>query len=369
MTAPAQPLPSSLEDITAKWLTETLRAAGALDSNAEVTSVAHDLISAGVGFIGVVARLSLEYSPGASGPASIVAKLASPDPGSRMLGAAFGLYEREASFYSDLAATCGIPAPSAYFARYDAALGNVVILLEDLTDGAFGDQIAGCTLEQAELAIDALARFHAAWWRNPRLDSYAWLKSGIEIIRQPVALMYQASYPVAIERYGHLLTPEIIAMAPTLLPRAMKGIDLLMQLPETLTQGDYRLDNLFYGSSPERPLVVCDWQGPARGPAITDLAYFVAGSLPTDTRRAHEDDLLRRYHARLQERGVRDLPYDQLYQTYRQYFAGIPVAAGMVLLANIPEGNERGRTMIETITARFLAASDDLDAMSLLPEA
>jgi hypothetical protein len=40
----------------------------------------------------------------------------------------------------------------------------------------------------------------------------------------------------------------------------------------------------------------------------------------------------------------------------------------MVLLANIPEGNERGCVMIETITARFLAAGEDLDAMSLLPE-
>jgi len=369
MATPTQPLPATIDELTPEWLTHTLRDAGALDASTAVTSVTHDVISAGVGFIGIVARLRPVYSHRTSAPATLIAKLASPDPSSRMLGAAFGLFEREARFYSDLSRDCGIPAPHSYFGRYDPTTGNVVILLEDLAEGSFGDQIVGCTLEQAELAIDALAGFHAAWWQNPRLGSHDWLKSGIEMLRQPVALMYQQSYPVAIERFGHLLTPEYIEMAPTLLPRAMKGLDLLMQLPETLTQGDYRLDNLFYGSGPERPLVVCDWQGPAKGPAVIDLAYFLAGSLSTETRRAHQDDLLRRYHAGLQEGGVREYPYERLYQDFRQYFAGIPVAGGMVLLANIPEGNERGRLMIETITARFLAAGEDLDAMSLLPEA
>jgi hypothetical protein len=210
---------------------------------------------------------------------------------------------------------------------------------------------------------------HAKWWASPEFERLPWLKNGVDIIRQPVALMYPSSWPVALERYGHLFPPEIHEMAPTLLPRAMKGIDRLLAIPETLTHGDYRSDNLFFGADPARPVVACDWQGPARSPAVVDVPYYITGSLTIEDRRKHERDLLQRYHAGLMEGGVRDYPFESFFQHYREYFAGLPTAAGMVLLATIPEGNERGRLLIETIVQRFLAASEDHDALSLLPEA
>lgn len=370
MTAPALPLPQSPADITPEWLTTVLRDCGALGGDGAVEAVTSTEISAGVGFIGVVARLALTCTGQADGvPASLVAKLPSPDPGSRMIGAAFGLYERESRFYGDIAATCGMPTPRVYFTGYDPAAASVCILLEDLTGGSFGDQVVGATLSDAEVAIDALASLHARWWQSPEFASHAWLKNGLENFRQPIALMYESSWRPALDRFGYLFPQELIDMAPTLLPRALKGMDLIAAAPETLTHGDYRQDNLFYGSDGERPLVVCDWQGPARSPGVLDLAYYVVGSLPTDTRRAHEQDILRRYHAGLEEGGVRDYSFERLFQDYRQYFAGIPAAGGMVLLAALPDGNERGRLMLETTIARFLVATEDLDALSLLPEA
>jgi hypothetical protein len=368
MSAPTQPLPASLADLTPEWLTATLRTSGDMAPDAEVTALSYDEISAGVGFIGIVARLKLDYSPAGAGPATLIAKVASADPGARMLGAAFGLYEREVRFYSELSATCGVPAPRSPFAAYEPMTGGVLILLEDLTEGAFGDQIQGCTIAEAEMGVATLARMHARWWQNPELDRFEWLKSGIEIMRQPAALMYEASWPVAVERYGHLLPQTWIDLAPTLLPRAMKALDQLAALPETLGHGDFRHDNLFFSTNPERPLIVCDWQGTSRATGAIDFAYFVAGSLPVEDRRAHEDDLMRRYHALLQEGGVRDYTLDHLRSHYRQVFGGAAAAAGMVGLANIPESNERGRLLLETITARYMAASEDLDSMSLLPE-
>lgn len=370
MVAPARPIPQSLADITPEWLTGVLQDSSDLGPAQTVASVSATEISAGIGFIGVVARLALTYSGTAvEAPASVVAKLPSPDPGSRMIGIAFGLYEREARFYGDIASDCGMSTPEAFFCGYDSATGGVCILLEDLTDGAFGDQVRGATLAEAERALDALANLHARWWRSPEFPRHEWLKDGLANFKQPIALMYESSWRPAFDRFGHLFPQELKDLAPTLLPRALKAMDLLAAAPETLTHGDYRQDNLFYASDSAHPLVVCDWQGPARSPAVLDLAYYLAGSLPIEIRRAHEQDLLRRYHAGLEEGGVRDYPFDRLFQDYRQYFAGIPAAGGAVLLAALPDGNERGRLMLETTVSRFLAASEDLDALSLLPEA
>src|SRR5213076_3051859 len=113
------PLPTSIGTVTPGWLTAALRAGG-LDG-VTVTAVNSTAIGEGVGFIGQVARLDLDYS-GASqtAPPSLVAKLRSTDPGSRMIGVAFGLYEREVRFYKELAEQAGLPVPRCYFAAYDA---------------------------------------------------------------------------------------------------------------------------------------------------------------------------------------------------------------------------------------------------------
>lgn len=363
-----RPLPATPEAITPEWLTAALRRGGALPAGV-VTSVEPEVIGAGIGFIGTIARLRLTYDGApADAPASLIAKLPSPDPGSRMVGVAFGLYEREVRFYSDLSKECGLPAPHAYFADYDAAAGQSVILLEDLAGGDFGDQVAGATPEQAEASIDAIARFHARWWQSPEFANYPWLTSGIEIIRQPIQLMYEAAWRPAVERFGYLFPDDIREAIPTFGRRTMAALDLMKEGAETLCHGDYRPDNLFYGApGSTRTLVVCDWQGPSRAPGITDAAYFITGSLEPEDRRRHEEELLRRYHHHLVEGGVRDYPFEQLREDYRGYFAGV-VAGAVVLLGTLPEGNDRGRMLLESTVRRFIAAMQDHDSLALLPD-
>ena len=361
------PLPMTIEGLTPEWLTAALRSSGALPEG-RVASVSAEIIGAGVGFIGTVARLSLSYEGAPNAPASMIAKIPSEDPGSRMVGVAFGLYEREVRFYTDLATQCGIPAPKPYFAHYDATAGQAVILLEDLTTGSFGDQTLGASMAEAEMAIDAIGPFHARWWESPDFAAYPWITSGIETIRQPIQMMYQAVWPVALERFGHLFPEEIRALIPDFGRRTMAALDQMQTGPETLCHGDYRPDNLFYGApgSP-RSLVVCDWQGPGKATGVVDAAYFITGSLEPEDRRKHEDELLRRYHNHLLEGGVKDYSFEQLKTDYRGYFAGV-IAGGVVLLGTLPEGNERGRRLIETSMNRFLTAMEDHDSLALLPE-
>jgi hypothetical protein len=362
------PLPTTIEGLTPEWLTAALRSSGALPEG-RVSAATSEVIGAGIGFIGTVARLSLTYEGSApDSPSTLIAKIPSDDPGSRMVGVAFGLYEREVRFYSDLATQCGIPAPKPYFAHYDATAGQAVILLEDLTDGVFGDQVAGATLAEAEQAIDALGPFHARWWESADFASYPWITSGIETIRQPIQMMYQAVWPVALERFGDLFPAEIRPLIPDFGRRTMAALDQMQTGPETLCHGDYRPDNLFYGGAGSaRSLVVCDWQGPGRATGVVDAAYFITGSLEPEDRRKHEDELLRRYHSHLLEGGVTGYSFEQLKIDYRGYFAGV-IAGGVVLLGTLPEGNERGRRLIETSMNRFLTAMQDHDSLALLPE-
>lgn len=362
------PLPTSPEGLTPGWMTWALRCGGALPEGT-VTAVEAEVIGAGVGFIGTVARLTLSYDGAAPGaPATVIAKLPSDDPGSRMVGVAFGLYEREVRFYSDLASDCGLPAPKAYFSEYDAAAGQAAILLEDLSSGAFGDQVAGATLVEAEMAIDALGPFHAKWWGSPELANYPWITSGTETIRQPIQMMYAAVWPVALERFGHLLPENLRPLIPDFGRRTMVALDQMALGPETLCHGDYRTDNMFFGApGSDRPLVVCDWQGPGRATGVVDAAYFITGSMDPEARRKHEDDLLRRYHHHLLEGGVRDYSFEQLKTDYRGYFAGV-IAGSVVLLGTLPEGNDRGRRLIETSIERFITAMEDHDSLALLPE-
>ena len=362
------PLPTNPEGLTADWITAALRAGGSLP-NGRVVAVDSEVIGAGVGFIGTVARLKLSYEGAPAGaPATIIAKIPSEDPGSRMVGVAFGLYEREVRFYSDLAGDCGMPAPMPYFSYYDAAAGQSVILLEDLAAGRFGDQLQEATQAQAELAIDAIGKFHARWWESPDLGEYPWVTSAVEALAQPIQLMYEASWRGFLERFGHLLPAEVAAVVPDFGRRVMLALDQMTVGPETLCQGDFRPDNLFYGNPGSgRPLVVCDWQGPGRASGIVDAAYYIAGSFEPPKRRALEDELLRRYHNQLLEGGVKGYSLEQLRLDYRGYFGAV-IAGGVVLGSSLPDGNERGKQLLETIMNRFITAMLDHDSLALLPE-
>jgi hypothetical protein len=89
--------------------------------------------------------------------------------------------------------------------------------------------------------------------------------------------------------------------------------------------------------------------------------------MQTADRRTHEDDLLRRYPTHLLAGAVTENSFYQLKLHYRGYFAGV-VAGAVVLLGTLPEGNDRGRQLLEFTVGRFIAAMQDHDSLALLPE-
>lgn len=358
-------IPASIDALTPPWLTASLRA-GAVLRDASVVSVDAQLLSEGVGFIGQVVRLSLTYDrlePGA--PATIIAKLPTLDEGGRTLGALYGLYERELSFYRDLAAEVPVRTPRSYYSAGDAAAVRYVLLLEDLASfGVLGDQVRACTLEDATAAIQTLARFHAWSWEHPRLTSTPWLQLGIDIVEGALTQVYPTAWPRTIELFGDQMTPAIRAAIPTLGERGMSLMDRYRAGPFTIIHGDYRADNLLF--APGGEVAVLDWQSPNKSFAAYDIAYFISGSISEEMMRQHGERLLHAYHDAIVAGGVKGYTYDRFYEDYvgslLAYLAIFAVSGG-----TIDTANERGLELFRVIFHRLAAAITDTDALSMLP--
>jgi hypothetical protein len=56
----------------------------------------------------------------------------------------------------------------------------------------------------------------------------------------------------------------------------------------------------------------------SRSPGIRDVAIYLGNSCPTDLRREHQDEWLRRYHEVLVESGVAAPSFDALWARFRR---------------------------------------------------
>ncbi|MBA4179229.1 MAG: hypothetical protein C0506_01435 [Anaerolinea sp.] len=361
--------PNDPDELTAEWLTGALRASGAV-RDAAVKGFTMEQVGVGVGFVGHLTRFTLSYDreePGA--PASLVGKFPSRTEGARQVAMLFGLYEREARVYAGFSSRLGMPAPICYFAGCDPDRERYVVLLEDLCDGRFGDQVAGCTVEEAGKIIQRLAKFHAHWWNSAELGGLNWIPLATDLVSGGIAQAYAPTWPAFMERFGDRLSPAILKRGPGLGDELLELLKTYEGRPLTLGHSDFRVDNIFFprdGSG--RDLVVVDWGSPLRSAfPVYDFIYFVAGGLPTEARRASEDDLLRLYHETLLANGVTGVTLEQLLEDCRAsllyVFAIICVIAG----GTLDIVNERAVELFDTIFTRFLPALEDYDALGVLP--
>src|SRR3954469_11006650 len=155
------PLVKTIEELTNAWL------AGARAR--EVDSFAVDRIGTG--------QMSLSYRVTLDGGDSVVVKLSATDQTSRGTGLGLGIYEREVRFYRELAPALGASAlAQCHAAAIDSTGEWFTLVLEDIAPATQGNQIAGCTPEQARLALSALAQIHAPLLADPARADTAWLE-------------------------------------------------------------------------------------------------------------------------------------------------------------------------------------------------
>jgi ecdysteroid kinase len=354
--------PHRFEDITPAWLTFLLRETGALPQGA-VTAVALEPVGVGAGFLGQIARLRLTYDRlEAGGPPTLVGKLPTLDPGGREICRLFRFYEREIRFYRELTRRVPIPVPHCYASIMDVVADDYFILLEDLGSLPMGDDASGCSIPEAERAIRSVAELHAAWWASSDLDQLDW----IPVINAPVHQMaepaYQQALPHFLKLFGDRLSPELRGVTENM-PTHIVGLqNMLTRTPMTIGHGDYRLDNLFFGTN---GVATIDWQIVFRGRGAFDVAYFLSGCLTPAVRRAEEMRLLRLWYE-LATGGRPVYTFDDAVLDYRRSVLYCHVYT-VIATGSLNPTNDRGMAVFQAWLERRGAAIEELDAGELMP--
>ena len=357
------------DELTPEWLTDRLREAGCIE-RARVVSITCEVIGEGVGFLGLIARVTPTYDVLEEGaPRTLVGKFPTPVESARQMAAMYGLYKCEVNFYRHLASEVAVRTPRCYFSAISDDATTFVLLLEDLgASGRMGDQVRGCSLDEARLAIQALARLHASWWDHPRLAKMDWLPLGADLGRISMQLAYPASWQTCLDQFGHLLSPTQRDALPTLNERVLRMIDEFADAPLTIMHADYRLDNMFFGSTEGGyEFAVIDWQITNRGWGLYDVAYFIGTNLEPELRRVEEMTLLREYYDTLTLERTRGGAYS--WETCRADYVrsiGLLFANMIANASSLDTANERGVALFDMITGRVAIAAEELQAIEAL---
>ncbi len=153
MTIPREP-----QDVTPAWLGSVL--------GADVGDV--DVGAIGTGQTGATYRVRATYAADTDLPATFAVKLSAQDDAVRER-VALG-YRSEVEYYARVADRMNIPVPRCFYSEISDNGADFVLILADLAPAVQGDQIAGCSAEEATLAVKALAGLHGLQLVRSRMD-------------------------------------------------------------------------------------------------------------------------------------------------------------------------------------------------------
>lgn len=355
----AIPLIDNPDNVTADWLTAVLSGAG---YDGTVTSFTKKNV--GTGQVGQNVRFALSFDGDHSAPDTIVGKFPSSDAESRAAGVSQLTYMREAMFYKHILPTVQIQTPTPLFVDFNEETHAFVLMMEDLAPAVQGDQITGCSIAHASLAMDQIAKLHGPRWGDTSLDDISWLagtKKASSPLDQDLYLFFWNGFK---ERYAERLTQDEIDLGTEFSNYFLRYASEY-DGPRCVTHGDYRLDNMLFGTSEGgHPLAVVDWQTVGYGPGASDVSYFIGAGLLAEDRRAHEKDLVKQYHQGLLAFGVKGYSFDDLWHHYRRFsFSGFVMA---VIASMLVGRTDRGDDMFMAMAKRHAQQAVDHDAMALV---
>ena len=266
---------------------------------------------------------------------SLILKL--PTAGSnRKVGQSLGVYEREIRFYTEFQPFLPVRTPRMIHAAMEESIApeyglaimrffntlpidllwpiflllnwltskitkRYALVIEDLGQFRPGDQVAGCSPQDARIVLSSMARMHATFLDNKLLNDTPWII--------PIALtiklsqqVFRKALPQYLQQYGHSLSDSAQQTLQWLDKNGIELMSLLAAQPSTLNHGDFRLDNLFFDDV-NNEIILCDWQTLMSGPLGIDLAYFLSASLTSEDENAIIE-LLSFYSQQLKTQGV-----------------------------------------------------------------
>jgi thiamine kinase-like enzyme len=312
-------VPPSPAALTTEWLTAAL-CSGAPGARVERFTL-------GPKNDGTSARRTVEVVYNEAGsqaglPVHLFTK-SSPTLLTRLVTTTGNLLPAEHAFYSVIRRELDIEAPAGYYAAWDPKSNRSLFIMEDVTRtrGAKTDTILTrhFTREQAEDAVDLLARLHANYWDQPGLASrFGWLMDphSWQLRLHKLMLMDRCAV-VGFDRAEHVMPPEIFSRRDNFVEVLLRSRRVSADGPRTIVHSDVHAGNWYLTGDGRVGLF--DWQCMLHGFGAQDIAYALIGNLTIAHRRAWERDLLEFYRERLGDHGVASVPDSEtLWLRYRQ---------------------------------------------------
>lgn len=304
---------SARGDITASWLTATLRAASHL-AEGKVATLSVERWRGKA--LSNLYRLEAAYTHDTSAPGSFILKVARAD---EVTSVANRRRWKEHEFYTQIVPVMtDPPVPRPYAAVYDPATKRSHLLLEDLTTTHRSPPAPlPPTPDHLRGAIDCLAHIHAWWWNHADLSAAVaerddhWIEARTVSTHRRLARF--------LERFGDYLPRSMRAALETAAAAWPMILRRTAAMPLTVVHGDAHPWNILTPLTPnDGRSCLLDWEGWSIEPGPHDLASMVALHLPVRERQALEHELVERYGVQLRQRGVADYDLTACWDDYRR---------------------------------------------------
>jgi aminoglycoside/choline kinase family phosphotransferase len=308
-------------------------------------------------------RVQLQHTGNSLVPKTLIAKVPKANEASRAASRMTRCYEVETSFYSEVYSLVDARVPDCYHVEYSAHDDEFLLLLEDLAPAKQGDQLGGCSVDDAILAVTEMAKLHGSLWDSPLTRNMEWLHRSRSDSAEVTSQLLQGVYPSFCQRFDGRLDNEVMKVGqkfvnqfPTYFAAQPKS--------NTVVHRDFRLDNLLFGDwDGNRGVAILDWQTVCEGVAISDLSYFVGSALLPEVRANREREVVNHYVSVINTYGV-GLTQEEAWRQYRLFsFGGFVMA---IVASMLVEQTERGDEMFMAMANRHGQQILQLEAQSFL---
>ena len=305
----------------------------------------------------------MQHTGNSSAPQTLIAKIPKNNEASRAASRITRCYEVETSFYSEISSSVEARIPECYHVEYSKHDDEFLLLLEDLAPARQGDQLGGCGVDDAILAVTEMAKMHGSLWNSPSTNGKEWLIRNRSDAGKNTLQLLQSVYPSFCQRYEGRIDSKVVQVGQQLVSQFPEYFSAQPK-PNTVVHRDFRLDNLLFGDwGGARGVAILDWQTASEGVAISDLSYFVGSALLPEVRVEREREVVNHYVSVLNTYGA-EITEEEAWRQYRLFsFGGFVMA---IVASMLVEQTERGDEMFMAMANRHGQQILQLEAQSFL---